>query len=86
MLSLALSRLTLFVCSFQLTFVDPMSHSILYSLLRNFMELICNTTNGLEVDGMGFFLAGQLQDRMDTFSEKFEYPSAYNRRPPKFRR
>ena len=50
------------------------------------MELICNTTNGLEVDGMGFFLAGQLQDRMDTFSEKFEYPSAYNRRPPKFRR
>lgn len=73
-------------CSFQLTFVEPLSHSILYSLVRGFLELICYAANGFVVDGRKFSLPPELQDRMDIFADKIEYPSAFNRRPPKLRR
>lgn len=72
--------------SFQHTFVEPMSHSILYALERSFLELICHTNNGLIVDGKPFSVETDVLRRMDTFSDKFEYPCAYNRRPPKLRR
>lgn len=68
-----------------MTFVEPMSHTILYSNLRGFMELICNHLNGLIVDGRGFFLSVELQLRMDMYMSRVEYPSAYNRKPPKLR-
>lgn len=70
------------MCSFQLTFIDPMSHSILYSLVRAFLELIRHPRNGYIVDGQMFSLDFLLQIKMDIFAEKLEYPSAYNRRPP----
>lgn len=63
-----------------------MSHSILYSLVRGFLELICHTANGYEIGGRSFCLSSDLQDRMDRFSDKIQYPSAFNRRPPKLRR
>lgn len=74
------------ICSFQYTFVEPMSHSILYALLRAFVDLICHSGNGIWVDGQKFSICIDVLRRMDTFSEKIEYPCAYNRRPPKLRR
>lgn len=73
-------------CSFQSTFVDPMSHTILYALLRAFMELICYSGNGLKVDGKPFHLDSMLLKRMNSFMATIQYPSAYNRWPPSFDR
>lgn len=73
-------------CRWQHTFVEPLSHSILYALVRNFVELICHTGNGLEVDGKKFSLSTDLQNRLDAFSDKIKWPSAYNRQPPKLNR
>lgn len=72
------------LCSYQLTFVDPMSHSILYSLAKTFVELISHPRNGLIVGGQMFSLDMRLQIKLDIFAEKLEYISAYNRRPPTF--
>lgn len=60
-----------------------MSHSILYALLKAFLELICHPSNGLTVDDKAFSIPVELQVRMDMFADRIEYPSAYGRRPPK---
>lgn len=69
------------LCSFQMTFVEPMSHTILNGLFRSFMTLICDTRNGLVVDKKPFYLSTDTQKAMDTVIGQMRFPSAYNRPP-----
>lgn len=66
---------------FERTFVDPMCHSVWYGVGRNWLELICNTTNGIEVDGKPVCLGTQLQERADLIIHRTRLPSAYGRPP-----
>lgn len=67
------------LCRFDSTFVEPMSHTILNGLTRSFLGLICDTTNGLRVNGELFHLKPATQARMDRLIKRLRFPSAYNR-------
>lgn len=66
-------------CSFESTFLEPVSHTILNGLLRAFLSLICDTTNGIQVGGMPFHLDNKTQERMDRFINRLQFPSAFGR-------
>lgn len=65
--------------SFQDMFLEPMSHTILNGLLRAFLTLICNTSNGIVVNGEEFHLTTEVQNRMDGIIKRLQFPSAFNR-------
>lgn len=64
---------------FESTFLEPMSHMILNGLVRPFLSLICDTTNGLTVNGKQFHVPTSTQDRMDMLIRRLQFPSSFNR-------
>lgn len=85
-------RLTYPVCRFLTTFVEPMSHTILYGLVKAWLELICKSNNGVEVDGVPFHLhnspgkkkdqpkdSEKLIERIVRLMRRIKLTSAYNR-------
>lgn len=69
-----------------------MSHTILYGLVKAWLELVCKSTNGVEVDGVPFHLhlyppkkQGELVEkeklihRMVRVMRRIQLTSAYNR-------
>lgn len=80
------------VCRFLSTFVEPMSHTILYGLVKAWLELVCKSTNGVVVQGVPFHLhlTSPRKDGVSQGSEKLierivrimrliKLTSAYNR-------
>lgn len=68
-------------CRFDGLFLEPMSHTILNGLTRGFLNLVCDTTNGLIVNGKPFHLSPATQNRMDGVISRLRLPSAFNRPP-----
>lgn len=62
-------------------FVEPMSHTILNGLTRGFLNLVCDTGNGLVVNGTSFHLPPATQNRMDGVISRLKFPGAFNRPP-----
>lgn len=73
------------LCSFQMTFVEPMSHTILNGIGKDFLELIFDTTNGIVVDGRPFHVPLDVQHDMDIVIDSLDLPSAFNRPPCQIR-
>ena len=60
-------------------FVEPLSHTILNGIARGFVSLVCDTGNGLLVDGAPFCLPAALQARMDRVIGRMEKHSSFTR-------
>ena len=59
-----------------------MSHTILYGVVKAFLELICDSGNGIFVDGVAWHLSTAqdgLMDRMNAIIKRVHLTSAYNR-------
>ena len=64
------------------TFIEPVSHTILYSLLKAWLDLICHTSNGIFVQGKKFVLQGGKDGILDSINDaidSIQLSSAYNR-------
>lgn len=69
-------------CRYLSTFVEPMSHTILYGLVKAFLDLICDPGNGVVVDGVKWHLSTTkdgLMSRMNHLIRRVRLTSAYNR-------
>lgn len=70
------------VCSFQSTFVEPMSHTILYGLVKAWLDLVCDSGNGIEVGGIKWHLTTThdgVMSKMNKTIREIRLTSAYNR-------
>jgi len=59
-----------------------MSHTILYGVVKAFLELICDSGNGIFVDGVAWHLSTAqdgLMARMNAIIKRIHLTSAYNR-------
>lgn len=61
--------------------MEPVSHTILYGLVKAWLELICDTSNGIVIDGIPFVLTGPVLDKFNAVINGIVMCSAYNRPP-----
>ena len=66
-------------CRFDVFFVEPLSHTILNGIARGFLTFICDTGNGLLVEGMPFCLSAALQARMDRVITHIQKHTSFTR-------
>lgn len=70
------------LCSFLTMFVEPMSHTILYGLVKAWLDLVCDSGNGITVNNTRWHLT-TTQDghmyRMNNTIRAIRLTSAYNR-------
>ena len=61
------------------TFVEPVSHTILYGLVKAWLDLICDTKNEIFINGVRFVLSGKLLEQFNDVISGVKLSSAYNR-------
>jgi len=64
---------------FTSTFVEPVSHTILYGIVKAWLDLIRDPGNGIFINGVRFLLSGSLLDKFNDVIEAIQLTSAYNR-------
>lgn len=61
------------------SFLEPMSHTILYGVVKPWLDLVCDTNNGITVDGRPFHIASSIQKEMDAVISSLKPHSSYGR-------
>lgn len=56
-----------------------MSHTILHGVVRQFIDFICNAGAHILVRNKPFYLPKDVRELMDSFIERIQLPSAFNR-------